>query len=150
MISTIPRMIKERLFVRFELTQAYLTVFLRKKWLRFFCGLSTLALAISAIPVLFSKYSPTCSHTLQHSVFVLAILASAILLITDKTLQFFQSIYTSIEVGIFDKFQYTFAKKVNSLATEFRKSQTGDLNLNMLAVLIGFIIIFSITILISF
>jgi hypothetical protein len=49
-----------------------------------------------------------------------------------------------------DELQYTLAKKVKSLANTLRRSQTGDLNLNMVAVLIGFIVIFSITILISF
>jgi hypothetical protein len=138
-------MIRERIFIRFDSIQGYLAVFLSKKWLRFFSGVSILVLTISSIPFLFSKYSPTFSHTLQHSFFILGILASGFLLITDKLVLSFQSIYNLIELGIFDKFQYTFAKKVISLATALRKSQTGDLNLNMLAIPVGFIIIFIIT-----
>jgi hypothetical protein len=143
-------MIKRRLFVNFDPIQNYLTVLLRKRLFRTFFGLITLTLAIFSIPILFSKYSPTFSHTLQHSLFILAMLTSAFLLITDKIVNSFQSLYNTIEVGMFDKLQYTFAKKVKSLANTLRKSQTGELNLNMLGVLIGFIVIFSITILIPF
>ena len=136
------RRIMGRLFIRFDLIQTYIAVLLRKNLFRIFFGLTTSSLVISAIPSLFSEYNPTVSHTLKHSLFVLAILLSAIMLTDDKILKVFQSIHVSIEVGVFDKFQYVLADKVKSVANIFRNSQTGNLNLNMLYVLMGLAAVF--------
>ena len=136
------RRIMGRLIIKVDSIPTHITVLLRKKLSRTFFGLTTLSLAISAIPSLFSEYNPTFSHTVKHSFFILAILASATMLNIDKFPKFFQSIHDSIELGVFDKFQYVLAYKVKSVANIFRKSQTGNLNVNMLYLLMGLAAVF--------
>lgn len=46
----------------------------------------------------------------------------------------------TLDLNTFDAFQYALARKTLSLANSIRKIHTGNLNLNMLGFLVGFII----------
>lgn len=52
----------------------------------------------------------------------------------------FNRIRDSLELDVFDGFQYAFAKRVVSVASGTRRVHTGDLNLNMIWFLVGFVI----------
>ncbi len=47
-----------------------------------------------------------------------------------------RQVYHIVEIGLFDKIQYLFAKGFVSFSNIFRRIQTGNLNLNMLALLL--------------
>lgn len=47
-----------------------------------------------------------------------------------------EQVYHIVEIGLFDKIQYLLAKGFVSFSNSFRRIQTGNLNLNMLALLL--------------
>jgi len=137
-----------------------------KRWIAVAFGL--IATGVAALVTLgtFSDYSLDLAHVLSHSMFSAVILLCGRLLVTkdvpailDRLILFelstfdrfqytfaqtmmtgFERIRGSIESSIFDRFQYALAHKIESLASSTKKIHTGNLNLNMIFFLVGFII----------
>ncbi len=60
--------------------------------------------------------------------------------LAQTMMSIFDRIRDSLELNVFDGFQYAFAKRVVSVASGARRVHTGDLNLNMVWFLVGFVI----------
>jgi hypothetical protein len=129
---------------------------------------SLTAACIAGFMNIFSEYTLDFMHVLSHLMFSIVLLLCANLLRTERlpaffrlfgllelnlfdrfqyslaktTLSFCNKIRYVLELNLFDRFQYSLAKKVVSLSSNIRKTQTGNLNINMIGVMIGFIICF--------
>jgi len=114
----------------------------------------------------FLKYTPDGVHVLIHAVFGVMLLLSARLLIHEKIPPFlnlfvllelnvfdrlqytltqtlmslFERARDSLELNVFDRFQYRVAQALRCLARTIKGVQTGDLGLNMVGLVIGFIL----------
>jgi len=137
-----------------------------KRWMSVAFGLIATGVAALVTIGAFSEYSLDPAHVLSHSMFSAVILLCGRLLVTqevpailDRLILFelktfdrfqytlaqtmmsgFERIRGSVELSIFDRFQYTLAHKIESLAGSTKKIHTGNLNLNMVFFLVGFII----------
>jgi len=87
-----------------------------KRWVAAISGLICGGVAVLVAPNVFSKYSLDPEHLLSHSIYNALIILCAILLIRGKIPEFFDRLLP------------------------IRKIHTGNLNLNMLGFLAGFII----------
>ena len=115
-----------------------------KKHIAIAISLATSIIAALTIPDLFSKYIIDLTHVLNHIMLTITFLLCARLLIVEnaiaKTVTFlFHPLYERLEINIFDKFNYTIAKTVTFLSDRLRRTHTGNLNLNMLALLLYFL-----------
>lgn len=106
----------------------------------------TIALALIGVVIaattmvdLFSEYSLDVIHVLNHSMFAAILLVCAKLLMSEADLALFD-FFVLLELNVFDRFQYLLAQSAMALSGNMRKIQTGNLNFNMTAVIIGFII----------
>lgn len=137
-----------------------------KRWIAVALGLIATGVAASIALGAFSEYSIDPAHVLSHSMFSAIILLYGRLLVTEEVpaildrlilLEFktfdrfqytlahtmmssFERIRGSLELSIFDRFQYALAQTIVSLASSTKKIHTGNLNLNMVFFLVGFII----------
>lgn len=102
---------------------------------------SLTAACIAGFMNIFSEYTLDFMHVLTHLMFSIVLLLCANLLRTERLPAFFR-LFGLLELNLFDRFQYSLAKKVVSLSSNIRKTQTGNLNINMIGVMIGFIICF--------
>ncbi len=126
-------------------------------------------IASLTVALLFSEYTLDVMHILSHVTFSVILLISAKLLLTEKVpaffhllillelnvfdrfqyvlaqkvTSFFNRIRDLLELSIFNRSQYVLAQKVTSFAKDIRRTQTGDLNFNMIGVVIGLIICLS-------
>ncbi len=110
-------------------------------------GLTCVGIAVLIAPNIFLEHSLDPDHLLSHSMYKALILLCAILLIRGtnpgtnpgKNPGILDRLKT-LDLNTFDAFQYVLARKIQSLANGIRKIHTGNLNLNMLGFLVGFII----------
>lgn len=122
-------------------------------------GLTCVGIAVLIAPNIFLEHSLDPDHLLSHSMYKALIVLCAILLIRGtnpgtnpgknlgknrrknlgKNPRILDRLKT-LDLNTFDAFQYVLARKIQSLANGIRKIQTGNLNLNMLGFLVGFII----------
>jgi hypothetical protein len=115
------------------------------------------------IPELFSKYALDLAHVSSHVMFNATLLLCAIILqynfaeeftyfssslyrseeigvfdrlqyhLAEGFISFSSRLYRFVEIGVFDRLQYRLAEEFTSFSNSLRKSHTGNLNLNMLA-----------------
>jgi len=115
----------------------------RRRRVAVISGLTCVGIAVLVAPNIFSEYSLDPEHLLSHSMYKALIVLCAILLIRGKNPAKNPGILgrlKNLDLSTFDAFQYALARKILSLANSVRKIHTGNLNLNMLGFLVGFII----------
>ena len=137
-----------------------------KRWIAVALGLIATGVAALVTIGAFSEYSLDPAHVLSHSMFSAIIILCGRLLVTQEVpaildrlillelktfdrfqytlaqtmMSGFERIRGFLELSIFDRFQYALAQTIVSLASSTKKIHTGNLNLNMVFFLVGFII----------
>jgi len=114
----------------------------RRRRVAVISGLTCVGIAVLVAPNILSEYSLDPEHLLSHSMYKALIVLCAILLIRGKNPAKNPGILDrlkTLDLSTFDAFQYALARKILSLANSIRKIHTGNLNLNMLGFLVGFI-----------
>lgn len=101
-------------------------------------GLTTTYVAALTVMNTFLEYTLDVMHILSHVMFSAIILLCAKLLVTERVPSIFR-LFVFLELSVFDQSQYTLAKTVTSVAGSFGRTQTGNLNFNMIGVIVGFI-----------
>jgi hypothetical protein len=130
--------------------------------------LSVLVTSIATLTTIiqFSEYTLEIMHVLDHLIFIIILLfftniVGAVTvpgirkffnyleieifdkiqyIIAQTVMSIFKKLQTSLETNIFDKTQYTIASTIKNFSINVRKTQTGNLNFNLIGILIGFII----------
>jgi len=110
-----------------------------RRWIVAILGLICVCVAVLVAPNKFSEYSLDPEHLLSHWVFSALVVLCGVLLIRGGIAEVLARLKT-LDLSTFDAFQYALARRILSLASSTTKIHTGDLNLNMLAFLVGFII----------
>ncbi len=99
-------------------------------------SLAMMCLMVLVVPDLFSKYALDLAHLSSHMMFSATFLLCAIVLqygLAEGFVSFSSGLYRLLEVGVFDRLQYGLAEGFVSFSSGLRKSHTGNLNFNMLA-----------------
>ena len=110
-----------------------------RRWIAAILGLICVCVAVLVAPNRFSKYSLDPEHLLSHSMFSALVVLCGVLLIGGRIPEVLARLKT-LDLSTFDAFQYALARRILFLASSTTKIHTGDLNLNMLGFLVGFII----------
>jgi len=137
-----------------------------RRWIAVALGLTATSFAALVTIGAFSEYSLDPAHILSHSMFSAIILLYGRLLVThgvpaildrliflesetfdrfqytfaQTMMSGFERIRAFLELGVFDRSQYTFARTIESLAGGTRRIHTGNLNVNMICFLVGFVV----------
>lgn len=99
-------------------------------------SLAVICFVVSVVPDLFSKYILDLAHVSSHVMFSATVLLCALILqytMTETFTSLSTSLYKRLEIDIFDRLQYDLAETFTSLINGFRRSHTGILSFNMLA-----------------
>jgi len=110
-----------------------------KKRLALTFSLAVISIVSLIIPDLFSRYAIDPVHVSIHVLFSVTLLLCALLLqyvVAGVFASFSSRIYDLLEISVFDRLQYVVAGVFASFSSRLRKTHTGNLNFNMLALLL--------------
>jgi hypothetical protein len=104
-------------------------------------GLISTSIMASTITYLYSHYSFDSLHVMNHTFFKTGYVLTALILVSGNFKFLFEAsknLHYKVETNIFDQIQYSIPRIITRIAKKFQKIQTGNLNNNMLIVLIFF------------
>ena len=89
---------------------------------------------------LYAHYALEPLHIMNHTLFKTAYIFGMLILVKGNILPVLSPLYNLVEVNVFDQLNYLIARITIKTSKIVRRVQTGNLNLNMLMILVFFLL----------